>query len=231
MIKRRQVLINNEIYHIIVRGVADSIIFKDIADYYRAIFSIYEFNTTKPVEIRNRRDERKSKNPIPADKDPLVEVLLFCLMPNHIHLLLRQIKDGGITKFMNKFGAGYPRYFREKHNLKNKGYFFQGRFKSVHIETEAQLRVVFVYIHTNPISLIEPKWKEKGIGNTKKVINFLENYKWSSYLDYIDKKNFSSVTKRNFMLELMNNASGCKDAVENWVTAMKKDTEGRVSAI
>lgn len=223
---RREQFVNNEIYHIIIRRIGEELLFRDIDDYYRGVFSIYEFNTTQPVEIWLKRKAR-AKIKTEGDplsqidtRDPLVETLLFCLMPNHIHLLLKQLKQGGITKYMNKIGAGYPAYFKQKYNLrnmKNKGYFFQGRFVSVRIKTDKQLKAVFVYIHTNPVSLIEPKWKETGIQNPSKIISFLESFKWSSYLDYIGKKNFPSVTKRKFVSEIMGGMQGCKEFVENWI--------------
>ena len=237
---RKQQFVNGEIYHITARRIGDNLLFKNIDDYYRGIFSIYEFNNAKPVEICKRRREIQSAkkmlkkqikgDPTPANfgggrvsfelsdnRDLLVEILAFCFMPNHIHLLLRQIKDEGISKFMQKFGAGYSAYFKEKYNLQGKGYFFQGRFVSVHVKTDGQLKIVFVYIHANPISLIEPKWKEAGIKNPKKAIKFLENYKWSSFFDYIGKQNFSSVTERDFMLKVMGGKQGCIDFVENWI--------------
>ena len=137
-------------------------------------------------------------------------------MPNHLHLLLRQLKDNGITQFMKKVDGGYGRYFNEKY--KRKGYVFQNRFVSVHIKTDEQLKIIFVYIHANPISLIEPKWKEIGIKNPDKAIKFLEDeYKWSSYPDCIGKKNFPSVTERDFILKVMGGEQGCRDFVENWV--------------
>jgi len=224
---RREKFVDNEIYHIVIRRIGNELLFRDIDDYYRGVFSIYEFNTTQPVEIWLKRKAR-AKIKVEGDplsqiidtRDSLVETLLFCLMPNHIHLLLRQLKQGGITKYMNKIGAGYPAYFKQKYNLKSvsdKGYFFQGRFISVHVKTDEQLKVVFVYIHTNPISLIEPKWKEIGIQNPSKIINFLEDFKWSSYLDYIGKKNFPSVTKREFISEIMGGIQGCKESIENWI--------------
>jgi len=116
---------------------------------------------------------------------------------------------------MRKFGAGYATYFNKKYN--RRGHLFQGRFRAVHIKTTQQLKNVFVYIHTNGISLIEPCWKEKGIVNPKKVIKFLESYKWSSYPDYIGKKNFPSVTNREFLLKIMGGAKGCRKFVEGWV--------------
>ena len=137
-------------------------------------------------------------------------------MPNHFHLLVRQLVVGGISKFMKKLNGGYGGYFNRKY--RRKGYVFQDRFTAVHIKNEEQLKVVFVYVHTNPISLIEPKWKEIGIKNPEKAIDFLENkYRWSSYPDYIGKKNFPSVTDREFMLKIMGEEQGCKEFVEGWI--------------
>ena len=114
---RKEQFINEEIYHIVIRGIDENLIFKNIDDYYRGIFSIYEFNTIKQVTIRERRSIRaKIKAEMKTNRDPisvtdsrekLVEILCFCFMPNHMHLLLRQIKDNGISKFMAKFGIGY----------------------------------------------------------------------------------------------------------------------------
>ena len=56
---RREQFINDEIYHIVLRAIDDNLIFKDDDDYYRGIFSIYEFNTTKPITIRERRKIRE----------------------------------------------------------------------------------------------------------------------------------------------------------------------------
>jgi putative transposase len=137
-------------------------------------------------------------------------------MPNHIHLLVRQIKEGGISKFMMKLGAGYGGYYNRKYG--RKGHLFQNRFSSVHIKDDDQLKIVFIYIHTNPLSLIEPGWKEIGIKNPERAIKFLEEeYRWSSYFDYIGKKNFPSMTNRDFLLEVMGGEDGCKDAIKNWV--------------
>lgn len=223
---RKQEFANEEIYHIILRGLGDDLIFKDLNDYYRGIFSVYEFNNSKPVSIKYRRETRNrlkkairgraSDNLVEEDnRDKLVEALVFCFMPNHIHLLVRQLKDDGIIKFMRKFGTGYAGYLNRKYQ--RKGYVFQNRFRSVHIEDNDQLGIVFNYIHVNPISLIEPGWKEKGIKNPKKVLEFLEDYKWSSYQDYIGKKNFPSVTNRDFLLDFLGGNNGCKLVTEDWV--------------
>jgi len=221
---REQQLITDEVYHVVLKRIENELLFEDIDDYYRGIFSIYEFNTTKPVTIRERRKIREQlkkeiRDPVSVtdERDRLVDVLAFCLMPNHIHLLLRQLKDGGITKYVNKMGAGYPAYFKQKHNIDQKGYFFQGRFVAVHIKDNKQLTTVFIYIHANPISLIEPGWKKSGINAPEKVIKFLEGYKWSSYLDYFGKKNFPSVTERGIIMSLIGDENKCKEVINNWV--------------
>lgn len=107
---RKEQFVNGEIYHIVVKGINENKIFKDINDHYRGIFSIYEFNNAKPVVIRERRKARaKLKSQIKEvsrefqkitvkanrervsvdTRDKLVEILAFCIMPNHLHLLLR----------------------------------------------------------------------------------------------------------------------------------------------
>ena len=220
-VKRPQ-LVNQEIYHIIIRGTGDSLIFKDESDYYRGIFSIYEFNTIKPIEIKKRRHERQkikvNGEPFSDTRDLMVEILAFCFMPNHIHLLLRQLKDKGISEFVKKVGVGYAGYFNKKYD--RKGPLFS-KFRAVHIKDDIQLKVVFAYIHVNPASLIEPGWKENGIKDSKKVIGFLKKYKWSSYQDYSGKKNFPSVTERDFFLKTIGDEKNCREFVENWVEYKK----------
>ena len=212
-------LINNEIYHVVTRGINDETIFKDDADHYRGVFSVYEFNNAKPVEIRNRRRQRKveksSGGLILDSRELLVDVLVFVFMPNHIHLLLKQLRGNGITKFMQKMGTGYASYANIKY--RRKGHLFQARFKAIHIDDEEQLKNAFVYIHSNPVSLVEPNWKNKGISNPEKTIKFLENYRWSSYIDYIGKKNFPSVTNRELIEKILGGEQGCRKFVENWI--------------
>ncbi len=235
---RKQQFVNGENYHIILRAIDNNLLFKDVNDYYRGIFSIYEFNTADPVEILERRKIRAkikkiirntggpsspefSSEIVVSDlRDKLVKILAFCFMPNHIHLLLEQIKNNGITTFMRKVGTGLGGYFNKKYN--REGHVFQSRFKDVHIKDEEQQKNAFVYIHTNPISLIEPKWKELGIKNLKKTIDFVEKYKWSSYLDYLGGKNFPSVTDRDSLLGLMGGVEGCRNFVNGWIEYKKE---------
>ena len=193
-------------------------------DYWRGIFSLYEFNDEAPVVIREKRKIRSKKTargpasgsfPEKENRKMLVEVLAFVFMPNHIHLLLRQKKEGGISRFLQKLNTGYARYFNEKY--KRVGPLFQGRFKALHVENNEYLKTIFVYIHTNPLAIIEPGWKEKGISDAKKSKEFLEKYCWSSYLDYLGWGNFPSVTQREFLEQAFASREEMRNFVDNWI--------------
>jgi len=225
---QRPKLVNDEYYHVVVRAVGDTVVFVDESDFYRGIFSIYEFNNDSSVNMWKRRNERKVEkkklsptSPTLQKREKFVEVLAFSFMPNHLHLILKQIKENGISKFMQKVGTGYANYFNKKYG--RMGHLFN-KFRAVHISGDNQLKNTFTYVHTNLISLIEPGWKENGIKNSKKVKEFLESNKRHSYPDYLGKNNFTSVTERDFLLEVMGGAEGCKTYVNGWIVH-KKESE------
>ncbi len=233
MPRRKEQFITGDLYHIIARALDNNLIFKDENDYFRGIFSIYEFNNSKPVSIKERRKTRTRFKKVARargsgsfeiieddNREKMVEILVFSFMPNHIHLLVRQIKDGGISKFMQKIGGGYGMYFNKKYG--RRGHVFQNEFKSVRIENDRQLIAVVNYIHANAISLVESNFKEEGIKNTEKVLEFLENkFRWSSLFDYLGKKNFESVTERSFILELLGDLEGCRNLLRDWISYKK----------
>lgn len=232
MARKAKVLATGEIYHVINRGVERRDIFTRDSDYYRFIHNLYEFND-EDAAVRDYRYILTGSDPDKIDmaagvgmykerkkhkakkRKLLVEILAFCLMPNHFHLLLRQLKDGGIPSFIKKVGGGYAVYFNKKY--KRVGPLFQGRYKAVDIKSDEQLNTVFSYIHTNPIELVERGWKEMGVSNISNANKALDSWKWSSYRDYTGTKNFPSVTSRDLFSELFGGAAGCKGAVTDWV--------------
>lgn len=209
------------VYHIINRGVEKRKIFMKPQDYSRFILGLEFFNRgdannlweliakagTVPASERIAK-ERKRKG------GPLVELMAFALMPNHYHLIVREIKKSGISLFMRKMG-GYATYFNKQY--KRIGPLFQSRYKAVRIQTEIQLSNIFVYVHTNPVELKEPKWKELKVENKINAINWLETYRWSSYHDYVGNPTFPDVTERKFFLDLYGGEKGCRQAVEDWI--------------
>jgi putative transposase len=214
-----------EIFHVLNRGVDNRKIFLDEKDYFRFIHNLFEFNDPNPILNLGYRFNRGQsidlRNQYNLNRKPrklIVEILAFCLMPNHFHLLLRQKEKGGITKFMRKLGAGYANYFNQKYQ--RLGTLFQGRYKLILIKNEPHFIHLPYYIHFNPLDLIMPEWREKRIKNYQKAIKFLASYRWSSHLDYIGKKNFPSVTQREFLLKIFNGSENYRKMIKNWLKEM-----------
>jgi putative transposase len=154
----RPVFINDELYHVYNRGVEKRDIFMDEADRYRFVHNLYEFNDENPASNVSYYFDKRSGTVQPIihkgrreSRNPLVDILVFTLMPNHFHLLLRQKKENGISRFMQKLGTGYSMYFNKKHE--RVGGLFQGKFKAVHVNEEAHFIHLPHYIHTNPLEL------------------------------------------------------------------------------
>lgn len=141
--------------------------------------------------------------------------MAFVLMPNHYHLVMREIVDGGISSFMQKM-CGYAGYFNKKHN--RVGSLFQSRYKAIPMQSEGQLGIIFQYVHTNPVELKEPQWKEHKVKNKEEAIDWLKIYRWSSYHDYIGKPTFPAVIKRDFFLDFFGGEQKCRKVVEDWVS-------------
>jgi putative transposase len=112
--------------------------------------------------------------------DPLVVVIAYCLMPNHFHLVLYEKVENGISTFMQKLGTAYTMYFNKKYE--RSGGLFTKPFRSRHVDDESYLKQVTEYIHMNPVELA-PTHPDRVKENltTKR---FLENYQFSSFLDY-----------------------------------------------
>jgi len=194
---------NNHYYHIYNRGADKRIIFEDNGDYVRFIHYLYELNDTLETSnlsrsINTHLNEGGEASFIKhkREREKLVNIICFCLMPNHYHLILEQLVEGGISKFMQKLGTAYTMFFNTKY--KRSGVLFQGVFKAILIDSDGYLLQLFRYIHLNPLEKIGYN-VAKNIKDWHEANNFLESFKWSSYLDYINKNNFPSVTSRDFI--------------------------------
>lgn len=173
----------DEFYHIYNRGNSKQEIFHDKEDYFRFITLLYTCNSNNNFRfyIVNNTTE---KDPYLFERGKnLVSIGSWVLMPNHFHVLITEKIEGGISKFMQKLLTAYVMYYNKKY--KRTGGLFEGKFKSQHLDTDRYLKYIFSYIHLNPVKLIQKDWKEKGIQNKKEILEFLENYKYSSYLDFL----------------------------------------------
>jgi putative transposase len=218
-----------EIYHIFNRGVEKRNIFREGIDYTRFIHNLFEFNDMNPAGkwyISQTTKQQSKSNHISEVQLPkymkeahtrkiLVEIFSFCLMPNHYHLMLRQVSENGISEFIRKIGTGYTHYFNQKYQ--REGSLFQGKYKYMHITDNTHFMHLPYYIHLNPLDLFEKNWRDGILQSKKEALRFLESYRWSSYLDYIDIKNFPSVTQRTFLTDILESPEIQKQHMLDWI--------------
>lgn len=218
---RKIIFAPNNFYHIFSRGTEKRDIFLCDKDYERFIILLYLCNSKNPVSVRDHfRRGRTSAEILQTDRGKtLVDLGAYCLMPNHFHLLLREKIDNGITLFMKKLNTAYAMYF----NVKNErdGNLFQGKFGAHHLDDNNYLKYIFAYIHLNPIKLIEPNWKEKGIKNFDRAKSFLESYFWSSYRNYITKGSNPILNMVEFP-EYFESSREFKDFIDFWLNFQEK---------
>jgi len=199
---RKTVLENNNYYHIYNRGVDKRNIFNDDKDYIRFITELNYFNTDKKV-INFGRDAKLDRGST-SIKENLVRVECFCLMPNHYHLILKQLADNGIVNFMQKLGTGYTMYFNKKY--RRSGSLFEGRYKSKLIEKDEYIVHLSRYIHQNPVKLIQPDYQEVGFKDKTKIEEFLKSYRWSSCQTFLGIKDTNTgFMKNSFIMEYFKN--------------------------
>lgn len=205
-----------EFYHIYNRGTEKRTIFMSRSDQDRFLALLYLANQSSPADLKLQGrtlleivEQRTSA--------PLIEIVAYCLMPNHFHLLIRELEEGGISKFMQKITTGYTMYFNKKNE--RSGALFQGKFKATHVADDRYLRYLISYIHLNPIKLIEPKWKETGIMDKAHAEKYLETYMPSSYLDYLGKRRPEGMLlTREALPEYFSSGTDFKTFVTEWLT-------------
>ena len=182
--ERKVKFVPDEYYHLFSRGVEKRKIFLYKKDYDRFLALLYILNQEDHFHVSNFLNKGQ-KNILDLYKQergqPLVSILAYSLMPNHFHLVVQEIIEGGISTFMMKLLTACSMYFNTKYE--RSGSLFVHPFRSEHIGDDAYFRYLFAYVHLNCIELFEKGWKENGIKNQKRAKEFLENYRYSSYQD------------------------------------------------
>ncbi|MDO8639062.1 MAG: transposase [Candidatus Daviesbacteria bacterium] len=160
-------LVEGSVYHIYNRGVEKRIIFLDERDYQRFLQTLYYYQFMGPKPAFSARDKFQVKDF--SNNPKIIEIISYCLMPNHFHLLIKQLNNNGISEFIGKVTNSYTKYFNTKH--KRVGPLLQGVFKTVLVENDFQFLHLSRYIHLNPY--------------VDKLVEDLESYKYSSYPQFI----------------------------------------------
>lgn len=164
-------------YHIYNRGIRKQDIFIEKKDYQRYL--------DRMIEYKDRHH---------------VSILAYCLMPNHVHLLIRQNGPEPASQFIQRLHTAYTMYFNKKYNLV--GHPFQSRFKAKIITKDEYLMHLSRYIHLNP----------------QKLVSKLPAYKWSSYPDYIKGNSDRGLVETKFVLSMFKRKNQqMEDAIRQYI--------------
>jgi putative transposase len=185
-----------DFYHLVNRGVEKRDVVLDDADRVRFVHDLYTFNDKNTINPNHRFTENFKYH-----RNILVDIHAWCLMNNHYHLLVSEVLEGGVSLFMHKLNMGYAKYFNERYE--RSGYVWQGRFRKVHVSTGSHLMFLPYYIHLNPLDFSMPEWREGAVAKAEKALDFLSNYRWSSFYDYCGKRNFPSVIEKKYLCEIL----------------------------
>jgi len=174
---------NGEFYHIYNRGVEKRKIFIENYDSNRFIESMVLFNSILPIQsiyVQSFLDVDRKKR-----SDPLINLICYCLNPNHYHLLIEQLVDGGISEFIKRLGGGYTNFFNSKYH--RSGVLFQGKFKATHVDSNEYFLRLSAYVNLN-----------------YKVHKLSDAVSKSSWKEYVDSSKTQSICKKNIILSQFN---------------------------
>uniref|UniRef100_A0A7V4JRH4 Transposase IS200-like domain-containing protein n=1 Tax=Thermodesulfobacterium geofontis TaxID=1295609 RepID=A0A7V4JRH4_9BACT len=173
-----------EIYHVFTRSIAKFTVFLNHNDYIRMI-ELLKYYKNRPIlkfsDYKKLKEMKIYYNPIKRES-PFVEIIAYCLMPTHIHLVLQEISPSGISEYMRIVLDSYTRYFNKK--IGRKGPLWEGRIKKVLVESDEQLLHLTRYVHLNPVSA--------------GVVEKPEDWVYSSYREYIGIEKEKICNKEKF---------------------------------
>jgi putative transposase len=186
MTPRKHIISPGFVYHVFNRGIAQQPVFFDKRDYQRflSLINYYRYSSLElrfsyfnrlALEERMAYMEKLRKN---GQKNAIV--FAFCLMDNHFHLLMKELIEDGIKKFIANLQNSYAKYINTKN--KRNGSLFQEMFRAVRVETDEQFLHVARYIHLNPF-----------VSKIVKNLEELQDYPWSSLGNYLDKRTWEFV--------------------------------------
>ncbi len=173
---RKVSFLNDYYYHTFNRGVDRRPIFQSKREYDRFMTTIrfYRYAQNK-LKLARFLTLPYSEQIVFLDQQRQqklhVEIVAYCLMPNHFHFLLKQKIDNGIATFISNLSNSYTKYFNTKHE--RIGPLLQGIFKAVFVETEEQLIHLSRYVHLNPVASAVIR------------VSDLNSYAYSSFQEYL----------------------------------------------
>jgi putative transposase len=175
MSSRKEPLVNDEIYHVYTRSIAGFNIFRSAGDYRRMTETLRFYTAQEPpckfsVFLNLLEKSKTEKINQMQQSNKIVNIIAYCVMPTHLHLVLKQTHEGGISKYINIALKSYSKYFNIKYE--RLGPLWESRFKSILVETDEYLLHLTRYVHLNPVSA--------------SLVDDSLNWEYSSYSEYLD---------------------------------------------
>ncbi len=193
---------NDHFYHVYNRGVDRRDVFLSDQDRRRFLRACILLNNDL-VSSKRYELNKDGHHPLPAYR-PLVSIICYVLMNNHVHFLLRQNVDDGIARFMQRLGTSYTKYFNLRHH--RTGSLFESSYKSVLVENTEQFLHLTRYIHLNPLDLFRQdidQWAE------------VRRYRWSSLRHYL--RDTSDPIVDDSELKSMVSSEEYREFVKGWI--------------
>ena len=210
---KREKIAQGEHYHLLNRGVNKQIIFHDAGDYNRFLFLIIYFQSQINFPQIGRLVKEFVKHPMldigqQVVKERTVELVAFCIMPNHFHLIIKEIEDLGISAYMQRVLNAYSKYYNTKYQ--KSGHVFQGPYRVVHIVDDRQLLHLSAYVHRNVREI--SRWYNKE-----------DQYQWSSYQDFVNENRWGNLLSPAIILDQFKTQDKYRDFISTSLTKISKE--------
>ena len=194
--QRKEPLVTGNIYHIMSKSISGYSIFNSDTEYTRMIqmFRFFSYDGSLPrfsqfitYHVVQKEGFEQALKQLVGENNKLMQIIAYCLMPTHIHLILKQLQDNGLSVAVGNMLNAYTRYFNTRH--KRQGPLWMSRFKNILVDSDEQLLHLSRYIHLNPV--------------TAGLVNNAAQWKNSSYAEYItpDKISHPLCDFRNYINE------------------------------
>ena len=203
MVSRKHKFVTGNFYHIYAHSTGDMALFRTEDTYKRFLNVLFAANGGVEMPRFDRADDLNMVWDIRDGKiklgKPLVAIVGFCLMPTHFHLILGELKDGNISRYMHRIMVSFSKYFNLKYE--RRGHVFESKFHSKLLDDNDYLLRASSYIHLNSQDIED--WREKEY-----------EYPWSSYQDYIDNNRWGQLLQNEIVLAQFKNKKEYKGFVE-----------------
>jgi len=186
-------------------------------DFKRFLESVFLFNDAffvRPTKLFDRVMALSFAEHFDFERQHFVDVCAYTVIPNHFHIQVKQVRDGGISKLLHKLDMGYSKYFN--YRIDRTGTLYEGKFQAVHVANDEYLKFLPVYIHLNVLDLYGIPWRDGLVEDWDKALELLASYRWTSHGVYIGKKQYLPIVKEETIRDFYADAEDYLSHIRGW---------------